>query len=99
MEQICDESRHADVQGLSCPRSALRVWLLRLPVLCGRALQHTDPQQSSGCRLLAARLIKGRLCSVGGAFGAEEEPEAASVAAVVGSSKVGQSERCREIYI
>lgn len=63
------------------------------------SLQHTDPQQSSGCRLLAARLIKGRLCSVGGAFGAEEEPEAASVAAVVGSSKVGQTERCREIYI
>lgn len=52
-----------------------------------------DARSSSGCRLLAARLIKGRLCGGSGPFGSEEEPQAASVAAVVGSSKVGQTER------
>lgn len=99
-EQICDESRHADVLSLSCPHSVLRVWLLGLPVSCGPSRSNIQTRSSRpGVAFLAARLIKGRLCSVGGAFGAEEEPEAASVAAVVGSSKVGQTERCREIYI
>lgn len=52
-----------------------------------------EAHESYGGRLLAAGLIKGGLCSGGGPFGAEEEPKAASVGAVVGSSKVGQTER------
>lgn len=58
-----------------------------------------EMQESYVGRLLAARLIKGGLCSGSSPFGTEEEPKAASVAAVVGSSKVGQTERHTEIYI
>lgn len=43
--------------------------------------------------VLAVRLIKGGLCTCGSPIGTEEEPKAASVAVVVGSSKVGQTEQ------
>lgn len=43
-------------------------------------------EMSYGIRLLAVRLIKGRLCSGSSPFGTEEEPKAASVTAVAGSS-------------
>ncbi len=56
-------------------------------------------QESHGSRLLAVRLIKGGLCSGSRPFGTREEPKAASVAAVVGSSKVGQTEQHTHIYI
>lgn len=56
-------------------------------------------QESYGSCLLAVRLIKEGLCSGSSPFGTEEEPKAASVAAVAGSSKVGQTERHTEIYI
>lgn len=48
---------------------------------------------------MAMRLIKGGLCSSGSPIGTEEEPNAASVAVVVGSSKVGQTEQHTYIYI
>lgn len=56
-------------------------------------------QESYVCRLLAMRLIKAGLCSGSSPFGTEEEPKAASVAAVVGSSKVGQTERHTYAFI
>lgn len=54
---------------------------------------------SYGSLLLAVRLIKGRLCSGSSPFGTDEEPKAASVAAVAGSYKVGQTKQHTEIYI
>lgn len=48
---------------------------------------------SYGGRLLAVGLFKDGLCSGSSPFGAEEEPKAASVAAAVGSCKVGQTEQ------
>lgn len=42
----------------------------------------------------------GRLCHVGGAFGTDEEPEAAPVAAeAVGFCKVGQTEPSAEAFV
>lgn len=83
-----------------------QTWTSRVSVFAGcslpRRLRPSASRRDSRSlgRLLAARLFRGRLCSVGGAFGADEEPEAASVAAAaVGSCKVGQTEPSAETLV
>lgn len=77
-----------------CPLAVVRA-LRRLLIfsLFRCQLQPEKCRSHAVGRLLAVRLIKGGLCSGSSPFGSEEEPKAASVAAAVGSSKVGQTER------